>query len=483
LGVKTREAVSLQTRLIEAEATLDALRKQVSARVGSTAELNALTSRIADQASEIARLRVDLAEAQVHLRTDTAELRAGREQIDQDTIAQLESHLAERATLIAALESQLAEKSRAIVELRGHMAEVDSSLKNLERQLAFKAQEVETLQNNLNQAKDQAQARMSDLQAQMAAGSADDSSFTTAEYQALSVELEERDATIAMLEDQLKEATEQLASIDRQLADASKAVDAAISESSQVDSRDEVIASMVQELRTPMSSIMGYTELLLRESVGILGTGQRKFLQRVKANTERMGTLLDDMLRITAIESENLELSAERVDAVYVAEEAITGVSSQFREKGITLRLAIADGLPPILADRSAIHDVLGHLLSNSALASPVGGQVHLTVTTRRGSLHSPEGGDYTANCLYVSVRDSGAGIDEADQDRVFARKYRADNPLIEGLGDTGVTLSLAKALVDAHGGQIWFDSQKGQGTVFHVLIPIDARDGEESST
>jgi signal transduction histidine kinase len=261
--------------------------------------------------------------------------------------------------------------------------------------------------------------------------------------------------------------------MEERMSETHQAVDAAISDARQSDTHDEVIASIAQELRTPMSSIMGYTELLLRESVGILGSLQRKFLQRVKANTERMGVLLEDLIRITALDTGRLQLGEEKVDIIYAIEETIMNVASQYREKGLTLRMTLAEDMPPLTADRDALLQIVGHLLSNAALASPVQGEVEILVTSRHDALFGPDGEAVEVDCVYVAVEDSGQGVAEEDYDRVFARKYRADNPLIDGLGDTGVSLSLAKALIDAQHGRIWLDSVKERGTTFHVLLPL----------
>jgi signal transduction histidine kinase len=157
----------------------------------------------------------------------------------------------------------------------------------------------------------------------------------------------------------------------------------------------------------------------------------------------------------------------------YAVEEALMNVANQYREKGLVLRLALAEGLPPLTADRDAILQMIGHLLLNAALASPVEGEVELMVAARRDSVPH-NGSDVETQCLYIAVEDSGSGIATDDFERVFARKYRADNPLIEGLGDTGVSLSLAKALIDAHGGRIWLDSGPESGTTFHVVLPLE---------
>lgn len=478
LALKARETVTLQARLTEAQAVVDALREQVGSSISGTRGLESLQSRVAEQANEIASLRERLAEAHASAALAPEALRAQQDmdRFDRETTARLEAQLTERKALAEALESQLTEKTRAIAELRSHMGDVEASLHNLERQLSHKTEEVAKLQKSLAETRAQAQQRIATLQAGVPA---EGDQAVQAQVAALEAELAEKSAAIGVLETQLQNASEAIAAFEQQLSATHQAVDAAISDARQGDGHDEVLASIAQELRTPMSSIMGYTELLLRESVGILGSLQRKFLQRVKANTERMGVLLDDLIRITALDTGRMQLEPEKVDVIYAVEETIMNVANQFRGKGLTLRMALAEGLPPLTADRDAVLQVLGHLLTNAALASPVEGEVQLLVTMRKDKLPAGDGNEIEANCLYMTVEDSGSGIAPEDFDRVFMRKYRADNPLIDGLGDTGVSLSLAKALIDEHHGRIWLDSRQNAGTTFHVLLPMMPLRGE----
>ncbi len=484
LAAKAREAIQLQTRLTEAQAVVEALREQIGGGVGGMRELEVLQMRVAAQATEISELRRQLADAEAAANLDAEALQAQQEmdQFDREAMAQLEAQLAERAALVEALEAQLAEKTRAVVELRSHMAEVNASLRNLEEQLGHKTEEIVALQESLARTRAEAQERITALQTALESGAGSAAEVDRARVEALEAELNEKTAALKALESQLQRTTQAVAGLEDQLTATNQAVDAAISESAQVDAHDEVIASIAQELRTPMSSIMGYTELLLRESVGILGPLQRKFLQRVKANTERMGALLDDLIRITALNTGRMLLEPEKIDVFYAVEEIVMNVANQYNEKGLTLRMALPEELPPITADRDALLEIIEHLLSNAALASPVEGEVHLFVDTRQDTIPGQDGSSTSAYCLHVAVEDSGAGVSPDDYERVFMRKYRADNPLIEGLGDTGVGLSLAKALVDAHGGRIWLESQKSAGTTFHVLLPLEPIVRGESS-
>jgi len=232
------------------------------------------------------------------------------------------------------------------------------------------------------------------------------------------------------------------------------------------EERREMLASLANELRTPMTSIVGYTDLLLGESVGILGEMQRKFLQRVKANIERLSSLINDLIEITALDTGRIELVPEPIDLINVVEEAIMGLSARFREQDLTVRLDMALELPPIRADRDALYQIMLHLLSNACQCSRPGTEIVVT-----GHLEEAEKG--LPPYLHVSVQDTGGGIAPEDRPRVFQRFYRADKPLIPGLGETGVGMAIAKALVEAHSGRIWVESEMGVGSTFHFILPV----------
>jgi signal transduction histidine kinase len=124
----------------------------------------------------------------------------------------------------------------------------------------------------------------------------------------------------------------------------------------------EVIASISQELRQPMSSIVGYADLLLGESVGILGALQRKFVERIKASTERIGSLIDDMIQLNTLETGVQELKPETIDLNMIIDSAMTYTSSQVREKNIAMHLDLPKKLSHIHADREALQQILVHL-------------------------------------------------------------------------------------------------------------------------
>lgn len=232
----------------------------------------------------------------------------------------------------------------------------------------------------------------------------------------------------------------------------------------------DVIASIAQELRQPMSSISGYTDLLISESVGILGALQKKFLERVKASTERMNNLIRDLVQITTLDSGNLAITLQDFEMGDILDQAIEMSSSQLREKNIILRVDISNHLPKINTDKDALQQILHHLLQNAGAATPLEGEIFLRAEPADKS---------DPDIINIQVTDTGEGIPKEDLARVFSRLHRADNPLIQGVGDTGVGLSIAKTLTDALGGRIWVESEVGIGSTFSVLLPVDAEIAE----
>jgi len=215
-----------------------------------------------------------------------------------------------------------------------------------------------------------------------------------------------------------------------------------------------------------LSSISGYTDLLLGESVGILGALQRKFLERVKTSTDKMNGLIVNLIQIAVSDSGNIQFTPERVSMSSVIDEAINLTSNQIREKGIILRVDLPEQLPKLHTDKDALQQIILHLIQNAGASSPKDGEITLKAQVKHEGQSDQER-------VLVQVTDTGGGISEDDLPRVFSRLYRADNPLIEGIGDTGAGLSIAKTLTEALGGQIWIESDFDHGSTFSVSLPI----------
>jgi signal transduction histidine kinase len=233
----------------------------------------------------------------------------------------------------------------------------------------------------------------------------------------------------------------------------------------------ELVTSIAQEFRQPLSTIIGYTDLLLGESIGLLGAMQRKFLERVKASTERLNILINELVQVLTIDGGKVNQTLTKVDLEAVIDEAVGNIIAQISEKNITMRVDLPEKLPEIHANREAVQQILANLLENACVVTPDDGEIRLFTRLERK--------ENEPNLLHISVTDQGGGIDIADIPRVFTRRYKIENPLIQGIGDTGVGLSIVKSLVELHKGRVWVDTSAGIGSTFSVLIPLVADQSE----
>jgi signal transduction histidine kinase len=226
----------------------------------------------------------------------------------------------------------------------------------------------------------------------------------------------------------------------------------------------DALINLGEEMRQPMSSIIGYSDFLLSESVGLLGALQRKFLERVKVSTERMSILVENLIHIAAVESGKLKLTLGSVNLSAALDSAIASVSDQIREKNAILRVDLADSLPEIEGDREALRLILTHLLQNAVNITPINGEV--SVSAHFATFEDLR--DY----VRIQITDSGPGIIPADLPRVFERHAAPRSEQIAGLGMSSIGLSVARNLVEAHGGRIWVDSPAGAGATFCLILP-----------
>ncbi len=226
----------------------------------------------------------------------------------------------------------------------------------------------------------------------------------------------------------------------------------------------EVLLSTAQDLRQPLASLMGYADLLLGESVGILGALQRQFVERIRASALRMAQAVDDMVQTLSLETGGMEINPQEIDLNDAIDHALSRNSSLLREKRLLLRVDLPETLPAARLDKEMLHHILHHLLRNAALASPEESEIQL-----RLKVMEEEG----ERLLMVEVTDSGGGIAPEDLPHVFSRRYRTTYRTIDGLGDSGLGMPLVKALVEALHGRIWAESTPGKGTTFSVLLPL----------
>jgi signal transduction histidine kinase len=235
----------------------------------------------------------------------------------------------------------------------------------------------------------------------------------------------------------------------------------------------EGMAMLAHELRTPITTIISYVDMLLSEAVGMVGSAQRKYLSRIKDGAERMAEMTDDMTRQAGIEEQWSGVQRQPVDVGTLIQSTVDGSHAQLEDREISLELKLPDDLPAIQADPDHLRHALLHLLSNACLASAIGGQVQVQAAqSPTASLEQEELSFNGDGFVVVSIRDSGGGLSEDALTRVFDRARPSRTP--DGLGESGAELSLARTLVEAHGGRLWVESERGVGTTFSLVLPVN---------
>jgi len=235
----------------------------------------------------------------------------------------------------------------------------------------------------------------------------------------------------------------------------------------------ETMAMLAHELRTPITTIISYADMLLAEAVGTVGSAQRKYLTRIKAGAERMARMTDDLTQEAGVEEQWSGPQRQPVDVTGLIEATVAGSHCQLEDRELSLELELPDDLPAIHADPDHLRHVLSHLLSNACLASTVGGQVLVQAAQSPAvSLDREELSLNGDGFVVVSISDSGGGLSEESLTRVFDRARPSRTPA--GLGESGAGLSLVRTLVEAHGGRLWVESERGVGTTFSFVLPVN---------
>jgi signal transduction histidine kinase len=229
--------------------------------------------------------------------------------------------------------------------------------------------------------------------------------------------------------------------------------------------KTEFMSVASHELKIPMTSIKGYAKLLTLGAGGDLNPRQREFLEIISANVDRMDRLVADLLDVSRIEAGRLHLEMGRVSLTEVIETVIKSVKAQIDAKQLTLTVDVPTVLPPIWGDHGRVVQILTNLISNAYKYTPEGGQIRIAANgqTDAGS----------SECLSISVSDTGVGISPEDQQKLFTKFFRADDPRVRDVPGTGLGLSITRSLVEIHGGEIWFQSEPDQGTTFTFTLPI----------
>jgi two-component system phosphate regulon sensor histidine kinase PhoR len=222
--------------------------------------------------------------------------------------------------------------------------------------------------------------------------------------------------------------------------------------------RRDFVANVSHEFKTPLTAIQGFAETLL---AGAIDDAQNRvrFLEIILEHSQRLARLTDDLLRLSQMDADRLGLEIRGVGVQQFVESCVETAQRPAAERDLRISVNLSSRLPDMAADRRRLAEVLQNLLDNAIQYTPPGGQIMLSA--------SANGSEVT-----FTVSDTGIGIPQTDQPRIFERFYRVDVARSREVGGTGLGLAIAKHLVEAHGGRIWVESEVGQGSQFHFTVP-----------
>jgi two-component system phosphate regulon sensor histidine kinase PhoR len=223
--------------------------------------------------------------------------------------------------------------------------------------------------------------------------------------------------------------------------------------------RRDFVANVSHEFRTPLTAIQGFAETLL---AGAIDDAQNRvrFLEIILEHARRLARLTEDLLRLSQMDSDRLELEIDEVSVSQIVDSCLATAQHRALENGLKLSVNILENPPSVAGDRRRLAEVLQNLLDNARQYTLPGGEIVLSVEASELE-------------VVFTVSDTGIGIPRADQSRIFERFYRVDAARSREAGGTGLGLAIAKHLIEAHGGRIWVESEIGKGSHFHFSVPI----------
>jgi signal transduction histidine kinase/CheY-like chemotaxis protein len=227
--------------------------------------------------------------------------------------------------------------------------------------------------------------------------------------------------------------------------------------------KSEFVAVVSHEIRTPLTSVKGALELLSDDRYFQNSEQQTKLLTIAHANAERLLLLINDILDFSKLESASLPMTIEPNRLEPILQQATTNLRTMIEERNISLDMQLAPDLPDLMLDPGRIGQVLTNLLSNAMKFSPPDGRIVVLAERWQGQIR-------------VGVRDFGEGIAAPDLPKLFRKFSQIDSGSTRKVGGTGLGLVICKGIVEQHGGAIWVESTRGEGSTFYFTLPLAER-------
>jgi signal transduction histidine kinase len=229
------------------------------------------------------------------------------------------------------------------------------------------------------------------------------------------------------------------------------------------EAKSEFMSTASHELKIPMTSIKGFAKLMQMGAGGDLSEQQQNFLNVITNNVDRMAQLVNDLLDVSRIEAGRIRLELRNVQITQVIHEVVEAVQSQIESKQLSLNLNLADNLPELRADYGRMVQIVTNLVSNAYKYTPAGGQITITAKPYNGEIQG----------IAVTVQDTGYGISEEDQLKLFTTFFRSADDRVREEPGTGLGLAITKKMIESHGGELTFESALGQGSAFTFIMPL----------
>lgn len=245
-----------------------------------------------------------------------------------------------------------------------------------------------------------------------------------------------------------------------------------ITREKEIDSaKTEFVSLASHQLRTPLSAINWYTEMLLSEDAGSISDIQREYLEEVSHGSRRMVELVNALLNVSRIELGTFAVQPEPTDVVELARDVLNELKPKISEKQLHIREQFTKDLPKMLIDPKLTRIVFQNLLTNAVKYTPEQRDVSMSIAMSQDKTR-----------FSISVSDTGYGIPKEDQSRIFTKLFRASNIREKETDGTGLGLYIVKSIVEHSGGTVTFESEEGKGTTFTIELPVSGMRSQEGS-
>jgi len=233
--------------------------------------------------------------------------------------------------------------------------------------------------------------------------------------------------------------------------------------------KSEFVSLASHQLRTPLTAISWYTEMLLAGDAGAINDNQKKYLSEVYDGNKRMIDLVNSLLNVSRIELGTFMVEPEPAHLEEMADSVIKELDHSIKERKLDFHKEYEASLPIINVDIKLTRMIFQNLLSNAVKYTPEGGKITLTIKKQDPN-------------MLISVADTGYGIPKNQQSHIFSKLFRADNVMAKDTEGTGLGLYIIKSIVESSGGKIWFESEENKGTTFFVNLPLSGMQKKKGS-